>query len=284
MKREILLSTILAGVLVTSSIAQEEEINTGQDFTKPLTRFDVRYRYEQLSGSTDSHTTILRMDAPVPLDQGRSGMFYFRADFPIRYSDVPGRDNPNGDYEFGSGDLFTQFVYIPPPQASENLPWDASGYGAALLWPTASVDSFGTEKYVVAPLAGFKWDLNDWTPGSFFTLVGLYYMDYADYSGGDKRDDISELAIRPVIHYMVPKEWGMPFDFVDFWSLEEIKFNFESGTNKSSGDVFIPFDILFGKMLNKKTVVSVEFAAPIYKDSGYDFYDWKLGARIGFFF
>jgi hypothetical protein len=280
---------VLAGVLLVTCVCayaaennEGEEINTGQDFTRPLTRLDVRYQSQKLSGDTHAHVLLLRMDVPVPLDGGKSGLFYYRMDLPLQYGDTPGRDNPNGDYEFGTGDLFTQFLYVPPP--SEDLPWDAWGFGVGFLWPTASQDSFGTEKYQVFPIVGAKWEKNDWSPGSFLTLVGRYYMDFADYSGGDKRDDIATLEIQPIVHYMVPKDWEMPFDFVDLWPLEGIKFNFEDGATKESGDVFVPFDIMFGKMLNKSTVFSLEFATPIYKDSGYDLYDWKIGVRMGFFF
>jgi hypothetical protein len=203
---------------------------------------------------------------------------------PFTYGDVPSTDNPNGDYEFGTGDLFTQFVYIPPPADSADQPWDAWGFGAGFLWPTASQAQFGAEKYQVFPLVGFKWNKNNWSPGSFFTLLGRYYMDYADYSGGDKRDDISTLEINPVINYMLPKEWDAPFDFITLWGLEGVRFNFEDGAEKESGDIFIPFEIMFGKMLDRTTVLSLEFAAPIYKDNSFDLYDFRIGARIGFFF
>jgi hypothetical protein len=51
---------------------------------------------------------------------------------------------------------------------------------------------------------------------------------------------------------------------------------------RGDGDVFIPFDALIGKMVNKSTVISVELAAPQVND--YDLYDWMTGFCIGFFF
>jgi hypothetical protein len=279
----------IAGLLVACFClpifaAEQEHVNTGQDFTRPLTRFDLRYQYQSLSGSTEQNHLILRVDKPVPLDGGKSGLLYLRADMPVNYGDAPSTDNPNGDYEFGSGDLFTQLVYVPPVEDSADLPWDAWGYGVGFLWPTASQVQFGAEKYQIFPLVGAKWKKDNWSPGSFFTLLGRYYMDYADYSGGDKRDDIDTLEINPIIHYMVPKEWNMPFDFVDLWALEGVRFNFTGGATKESGDIFFPLDIMFGKMLNKSTVFSLEFQTPIYKDDTFDLYDWKLGVRFGYFF
>ena len=44
----------------------------------------------------------------------------------------------------------------------------------------------------------------------YLTFLARYYMDIADYSGGDKRDDISTLEINPIIHYMIPKDMDIP--------------------------------------------------------------------------
>ncbi len=123
MKKIVIFCLISSVVIPTLSFAQNEErINTGQDFTRPLTRFDVRYQYQKLSGDLEQNLLLLRVDKPIPLDGGKAGIFQLRADMPFLYGDVPGTDNPNGDYEFGTGDLFTQFIYIPPPDASAELP------------------------------------------------------------------------------------------------------------------------------------------------------------------
>lgn len=271
--------------LAGSIAAEEEPVNNGQDFTKPITRLDIRYQYQSLGGGVENHHTIFRVDMPIPLDGGKSGLLYLRADMPIEYGDAPSSDNPNGDYEFGSGDLFNQVIYIPPAGSNDDLPWDAWGFGVGFLWPTASQAQFGAEKYQAFPIVGFKWEQNQWSKGSFFTFLSRWYLDYADYSGGENRDDINTLELSPIIHYMVPKDSIIPyFDFIDLWSLEGIKFNFEDGAEKQSGDVFFPFDIMLGKMLNKTTVISLEFQTPLYKDNTYDLYDWKLGGRVGFFF
>lgn len=58
--------------------------------------------------------------------------------------------------------------------------------------------------------------------------------------------------------------------------------NESAGTLEDGGKWFVPADFLLGKMLNKTTVASVEVSIPIIKD--YDLYDFKVEARIGFFF
>ncbi len=261
----------------------EEAVNDGQDFTRPLTRFDLRFQINQISGDASAYTTTLRVDKPFLLNGGKDGILSLRVDLPLTYSNAVGRDNPNGDYEFGTSDSLTQLAYIPPAEASQNLPWDAMGFGIQLLWPTASKDMMGNEQYVAAPLAAFKFDTPQISEGSFLVLVYRHFFDYANYSGGDMRDDIHEIAISPTLHIST-RDTNLPFDFIDFWGGNDIRINLDNGSAKDRGDVFIPFDIVFGKMINKSTVASINVATPIYHSDDYDLYDWKVEFRIGFFF
>ena len=266
------------------TVAQAEEpANDGQDFTRPLTRFDLRFQVNKISGDATAYITTLRVDKPFPLNGGKDGILSLRFDLPLVYSDAVGRDNPNGDNEFGASDSLTQLVYIAPGQASQNLPWDAMGFGVQLIWPTASKDMMGNEQYVAAPLAAVKFDIPRISDGSFLILVYKHVFDYANYSGGDMRDDIHEIAIQPILHIST-RGMDLPFDFIDLWSSNDIRINLDNGAAKDRGDVFIPFDIMLGKMINKSTVASIEFATPIYHSDDYDLYDWKVEFRIGFFF
>ena len=275
----------LAAVAVAEE-SESSEVNTGQDITRPLTRFDIRFDTKKLNGDSTSYTTTLRMDKPIPLgEDGEDGIFQVRMDLPIVYSDAVGRDNPNGDYEWGAGDYLTQFLYIPPFSVSDDLPWDAFGFGVQLIWPTASKDMMGNEQYVIEPIFAMKFDMSDkWGKGAFVLPVLGYFTDYGNYSGGKDRDNIGEFSIRPSIYIPMPKECSLPFDFVNFWANNEIFINVEDGETKSSGDVFIPFDVMFGKMINDSTILSLDFASPLYKSKGYDRYDWIMQCRVGFFF
>ena len=53
----------------TVAVAGEEEVNNGQDITRPLTRFDIRYEYQNAPGSRNDNmnVTTLRVDKPFPL-------------------------------------------------------------------------------------------------------------------------------------------------------------------------------------------------------------------------
>jgi hypothetical protein len=237
-----------------------EEVNTGQDLTKPLSRFDIRYQYQHTTGNYDTNLMTLRLDAPVKLESG--WLLSTRFDLPLVRNDIPSRDNPNGDYESGAGDLLTQFFLISPPQGR----W-AYAVGAQLIWPTASQDQMGTGKYQLAPSVATVYYPEAWSKGSF---VGLLLRDYFDYAGDDDRADIHEMSIQPLFNYNLPERWFLGIN-------PDIRVNWEQ-----DNQWFVPFNVTLGKLINKSTVMSVEFNTPIVND--YDRYDWQIEFRIGFFF
>jgi hypothetical protein len=46
--------------------------------------------------------------------------------------------------------------------------------------------------------------------------------------------------------------------------------------------LFLPFNFMVGKLLTRSIVASIEVGVPIVHD--YEVYDFKLEARVGFFF
>jgi len=238
----------------------KEEVNTGQDFTKPLNRFDIRYKYQQTTGDFDTSLTTFRLDAPFRLKDG--WQLSTRFDLPLVRSDVPSWDNPNGDYETGAGDILSQFLFIAPPQGR----W-AYGFGAQMIFPAASQDQMGTGKYQLLPTVGGIYYPESMPKGSF---VGMLVRDGFDIAGQDDRAGIHELYVQPLLNINLPEK-----SFVTF--APEARINW-----KKDNDLFLPFDVTLGKMLNKSTVASVEFKQAVIND--YDLYDWEIEFRIGFFF
>ena len=116
MKRKWMISLLcLVTILIAAPLwAQEkEEVNTGQDPTKPLTRFDLRLKYQDtMIKDREQFITTPRLDKPIPLVGG--WLLSTRFDLPLVYNDIPSRDNKDGDGEFGLGDLLTQFLFIKP--------------------------------------------------------------------------------------------------------------------------------------------------------------------------
>jgi hypothetical protein len=240
---------------------ETEEVNTGQDKTMPLARFDVRYKYQDLPSGKDQHILTLRADKPFVLNKDWS--LGTRIDVPLVYNDVPSRDNPRGAWNFGGGDVLIQ-TYVTRSLTQRT----AFLFGEVLVFPTGSQDQMGTGKFQVAPLVAYRLSLPEISRGSFFLPIARYAMDFA---GHQNRKHIRQIQLEPEFNINLPKLW-----FITFYPTPDIRYNFEN--HKWS----IPFDAMLGKMLTRKIVCSVEVMVPVVKD--YHLYDFCSEARIGFFF
>src|SRR5262245_54098087 len=130
------------GMLLLSSASGPvfgKEVNTGQDFTRPLTRADLRVKYQDLRGDDESWVYTLRADKPFALGGGWE--FSTRADVPFMATDVPGPDNPQGDRKRGLSDALFQGLVITAPEGKS-----ACALGAQVIFPTASEETLGTGK------------------------------------------------------------------------------------------------------------------------------------------
>jgi hypothetical protein len=125
--------------------------NSGQDPTKPVSRFDVRAQYEDLPAGLEAETLTLRLDKPLAL--GGGWKLGTRVDVPLQINDVPGPDNPAGKTEVGLSDMLLQALVITPAHGN----W-AYAFGTQLLLPTGTQTQFTSGKWQLAPLGGIPPD------------------------------------------------------------------------------------------------------------------------------
>jgi len=237
--------------------------NTGQDPLKPLTRFDIRVKYQNLPDDHNNWILTLRMDKPIRLEN--KWMVSLRFDMPLMWSDLPNTykndRNPENNYNFGIGDFFTKVMFITPPGNRRSY-----GFGFQAMFPTASNDQFGSGKYTISPIVAGLYYPECLAKGSY---AGLLLRNEFSYAGDDYRDDINQLVIQPALNINFPGKW-----FVTM--APEIRLSWHSG------QWFVPFDITAGKLVTPATVMSIEYKAGLIKD--YPLYDYELEFRIGFFY
>lgn len=266
LKISLILITAFLSLTITAGFVQAQEddeaVNTGQDITKPLTRLDIRQKYQWLANDQYAAYTTFRADKPFVLDGGWA--LSTRFDLPFVVTDVVSGDNPTGDHEFGTSDFLAQFLMIAP-QAGKSWTW---AYGTQTIFPIASHDEMGTGRYQLAPVVAVKMDLKSISKGSFGVLM---VREHIDLGGNDSRGNQNYLVIQPVLNIALPQTYFLNL-------APELRVNWE---NKNRW--FIPFDVTLGKMLNKSTVVSLEYKTPVHDDL-YPIYDHEVEARIGFFF
>jgi hypothetical protein len=241
-----------------------EQINNGQDITRPVTRVDVRYQFVNVPHGYHQDIYTLRSDGAIKLSS--KWEIALRGDVPTVYGDVPANDNEQAKMQFSLGDIVTQVV--PVYILNERIGF---GAGVQLLWPTATNDQSGTGKYVAIPLAGMRVSLPEISNGSFFLPYARYEISYA---GSSQRNDINKLQFAPCLNVMLPKQL-----FVVLWPDPEIAYDFEQNAWT------IPANFMIGKMFAKNIVGSIECFIPMFEASDYvKSYNFKTEARMGFFF
>jgi Putative MetA-pathway of phenol degradation len=265
------ISTTRRSAESSGSRAEDDgEVNSGQDITKPVRRFDLRFQYTNAGDIStpleEFHPNVCTMTlrTDIPMDLGNGFKFNTRLDLPMSINDVPTRDNPGANTAFNVNDVLVQGLLIKAVNKDF-----AFGFGTQLIIPTGTDDSFTANRWQLVPTVGTRWSLPQITKGSFFVFGARYAFDFA---GDDGRPHTSVLQFSPTLNIALPDRW-----FVTLFPSTDIRVDLENG-----GKWFVPADFLIGKMLNKTTVASVEFGIPIIKQ--FDLYDFKVEARIGFFF
>lgn len=267
------LGLCLAGVLGGwrgAAAGEEEEPNNGQDMTRPLTRVDIRYEYQNGPGSQydDMHIMTLRMDKPFKLAPTWS--LATRFDIPFMATNRQSLDNPNGKMHFGLSDVLVQGMIIHTP--SPTFAW---ALGAQVVFPTASEDGMGNGKYRIVPTGGVRWTTNNILKGSFFALAARWDKDIA--AAHPTSTHVNELQFAPMVNIPLKNQW-----FINLFPSTDIRYNLGEKRAVDKGRLFLPADVLVGKMLRKNMVGTLEVSVPIIKD--YRVYDFKSEARIGILF
>jgi hypothetical protein len=246
---------LLAGA---AHAADDDEPNNGEDFTRPITRFDMRYRFQESSGGVDKDYLILRRDVTFQINE--NWKFATRVDVPLLWSDAAS----SGHTDFGLGDILLQAGIVE--SVNDRFAW---GGGGRVTFPTATESLFGTGKYLLSPIAGARWKLPEISKGSFFEFIARYD---ADIGGDEDRSHISRLRMAPELNVALPDKW-----YVTLFPSQDVAVDFLKGDKW-----FVPADFLIGHHLTDRIVAGIEVSIPVIKQ--FDLYAFKVEARVSFHF
>lgn len=229
-----------------------------EDFTRPPTRYDFRYNFQDKANGVEQSQFILRRD--VTWNLGGTWSLGTRFDAPFVLSNATGSANPQGENRFNLGDILFQAVLI-------NNPTDIFGYGAGMraVFPTAVEDQLGSGKYRIQPAGGLRWKLPSINEDSYFQFITRYDVDVA---GNSSRSHISQLLMSPTLNVSLPNHW-----FVTLFPSQDIALNTIRGHRW-----FVPADFSVGYNISKKVTTSLELSLPVVKQ--FTLYNFKLEARI----
>jgi hypothetical protein len=269
MRSSAALLILIAGLLRSTSVAvtESDPFNNGEDFTRPVNRFDTRFQFRTLPDSTSSGKLFEERHAETMTFRTDFVLFHkpdqlaLRFDLPMEWNNKPTRQNPMGGTRFGVGDLLAQAAYLH----TFNERW-AAGIGMQMLLPTATEEGTGNGKWQLAPTLGVRVALPEISTGSYF---GLIAREFVSVGGRTNRADINYLQLEPQLNVALPGQWFLN-------SSPKLRYNFENQK------WFVPIDLMVGKKFGTRWVASAEYQYGVVRDD--DRYHQWLEARVGYFF
>ncbi len=263
----------IAAAQQTSSEDQAE--NTGDDFDRPLSLFQLMYSYRTAPGGGAEPGTIrdvttdtlnLRLDDRINL--APQWALALRSDLPLLAKNPLNSSNPDGDYLYGVGDADVQAALIDTLDAR----WSV-GAGARLIAPTGG-DSLGSGKWQIMPGAAVRYALPEVSEGSYLEPLVRYVVSFA---GDPDKRNISNLQLQPTFNVSLPDRW-----FFTFYPSADIRVNFGDPVTGQTGRLFLPFDARIGRKLTDNVALSLEVGVPIIRD--YPVYNFKTEVRLNLLF
>ena len=193
-------TAVLLTVLATPIFGQEESSNGEADETElakasqnpvgDLISLPFQNNMNFDVGAADRTQDILNIQPVWPINLGENWNLITRTILPVISQPAPGADRTNG-----LGDLsFTGFI---SPSKPGKLIW---GAGPALIFPTATDDVLGTDKWSAGPSV-----VALTMPGSW--LVGALVSNVWSYAGNDDRADVNAFLAQYFINYNFPSGW-----------------------------------------------------------------------------
>ena len=140
-----------------------------------------------------SNTLFFQPFLPFEVGEEKQTMLTLRPVFPIvTQPEIDIGAGESTSHTTGYGD--TQLLLLAGPNTGDGFVW---GAGATFVFPTASDDLLGNEKYQAGPaLMAFNIG-KPW-------VYGLLAQHWESYAGDDMREDISRTDIQYTIRYALP--------------------------------------------------------------------------------
>lgn len=239
-----------------------ETKNFGNDLTRPLTRIDLGSNFVKQQGSRESVILTPQVGIPIDLDDSTSKL-NFRVLVPFLLgTNRISRDNPDGDWKTGFGDLAAEIAYVrhEPGQIGFAI-------GGDFVFPTATSREMGQGKYLFAPLLGASYLLPDLGPDSY---VAIFLRDFFSYAEEYDSQNVHELSIEPQFQWQFADHWYVLVNpnMVINW--------------RKDGRMFLPLTTSVGTMIAGHFRIAAEGSIALVND--YDLYQWYAGFTLTYFF
>lgn len=253
---------ILAALFLSCLLRAKEEVNNGEDVTRPITRLDVRVKEQTGVGSQNGRASVLTLRSDLTFPLKNKWQLALRGDAPFEAFRCPRHPCEACYNARHMGDSLLQLFLITPTYGK----WTYA-IGVKEIFPTGGKNlEIGDGKYQTLPSLAFRYDLSSWSEGAY---VGAIIRQAWSTGGYASAPPIRQTFIQPFFNLNLPCGWFLnssPEMFYDW----------------KSRHWFVPFDLMIGKLFSKKLVVSLEYESAIVYD--YPEYRQQVEFRVGVFF
>jgi hypothetical protein len=263
-----LLLLLLSTLLITAfpGHANTEELTSNadlaQDLSNPLAdlmSIPIQINYDGDIGLQEEGWKLQTNIQPViPIDLNDNWNLITRTIIPGIYQEdiFPGEGSQSG-----LGDI-NMSLFLSPGNPNDNgITW---GVGPVLLFPTATDDLLGAEKWAAGPAAVVLTVRGQWT-------IGILANHLWSYAGDSNRDDVNNTLLQPFAAYTWPSAWTV--------SLQS-----ESSYNWESEKWSVPINLGISKLVSwGKLPVSLQAGVGYWlesPDTGPDSFRFRLQATF----
>ena len=168
----------------------------------------------------------------------------------------------NTDSQSGLSDLLQSLFFSPQAPGPGGIIW---GVGPALLFPTATDDLLGTEKFGAGPSAVLLKQSGGWTYGGLVNHIW-------SYAGNDSRSSLNSTFLQPFVSYTTKKH-------------TTLSLNTETTYDWSGDQWTVPINLALSQLVRfGKQPVSFQIGGRYYAEAPDNGPEWGLRFSVTFLF
>lgn len=209
-------------------------------------------------GSTDAMRYLVNVQPVIPFSISDDWNLITRTIVPISHAESP---VPGGSDVSGLGDIVQSFFFSPKAPVRG---WIMGG-GPVLLYPSASDDGLGAQKWAAGPTAVLLKQVSGWTYGALANHLWLF-------AGTESRQEVNATFLQPFMSYTTK-------------TYTTFGVNTESTYDWRNSQWSVPINVTVGQLLKLgKQPVQFQLGARYYPEKPQGGADWGLRFAVTLLF